>query len=165
MRAAVITVSTSAAAGSREDASGPLLDELARDLGADEVAVEVVPDDRQRIEQRLLHWADDEECELVLTSGGTGFSPTDVTPEATRAVVERLAEGIPEAMRMVSREHTPNWMLSRAVAGTRGRTLIVNFPGNPNSLRQTAGALGPALRHALALLAGGGPHPHEHPRG
>jgi molybdopterin adenylyltransferase len=105
------------------------------------------------IERRLRHWSDERKCDLVLTSGGTGFSPTDVTPEATRAVIEREAPGIAEAMRSASREHTPHWMLSRAVAGIRGRTLIVNFPGNPKSIRETAAALAPALPHALALLA------------
>jgi molybdenum cofactor synthesis domain-containing protein len=154
VRAAVITVSTSKAAGEGEDESGPALAELARELGAEVAGTEVIADDRTRIEDRLRHWCDVEGCELVLTTGGTGFAPNDVTPEATRAVIEREAPGIGEAMRAASREHTPNWMLSRAVAGTRGASLIVNFPGSPRSIRQTADALAPALPHALALLRG-----------
>ena len=154
MRAAVITVSTSKAAGEGEDESGPALAQFARDLGAEIAAAEVIADDRARIEDRLRHWCDAERCELVLTTGGTGFAPNDVTPEATRAVIEREAPGIGEAMRDASSEHTPNWMLSRAVAGTRGASLIVNFPGSPGSIRQTGDALAPALQHALALLRG-----------
>ena len=162
MRAAVITISTSVSAGRHDDDSGPLLCDLARRLGADSVDSEVLPDDRDRIAQRLRHWADGEGCALVLTSGGTGFAPTDQTPEATRAVLEREAPGIPEAMRAASRPHTRYWMLSRAAAGVRGRTLIVNFPGNPVSVSQTAEGLEPALAHALELLAGRQPHPRAH---
>jgi molybdenum cofactor synthesis domain-containing protein len=94
----------------------------------------------------------------VLTSGGTGFAPTDVTPEASRAVIERDAPGLAEALRLASRGHTEHWMLSRAVAGIRGRTLIVNFPGQPRSIREAGDALAAALPHALALLAGEHPH-------
>jgi molybdenum cofactor synthesis domain-containing protein len=112
------------------------------------------------IERRLRHWCDLERCALVLTSGGTGLSPTDVTPEATRAVIEREAPGIPEAMREASRAHTANWMLSRAVAGTRGASLIVNFPGSPASIQQTGEVLAGPLSHALALTAGR-PAPHR----
>jgi len=164
MRAAVITISTSVAAGRHGDDSGPLLRDLARRLGAERVESEVVPDDRERIAQRLRHWADSEGCAIVLTSGGTGFAPSDQTPEATRAVLERDAPGIPEAMRAASRPHTDYWMLSRAAAGIRGHTLIVNFPGNPVSVGQTAEGLAPALTHALELLAGRQPHarPHRH---
>jgi molybdopterin adenylyltransferase len=153
VRAATVSISTSKAAGEGADEGGPALVELARSLGAEIDGSDLIPDDRELIEQRLRHWADERGCDLVLTSGGTGFSPTDVTPEATRAVIERDAPGIAEAMRAASREHTPHWMLSRAVAGIRGRTLIVNFPGSPKSIRETAAALAPALPHALALLA------------
>jgi molybdenum cofactor synthesis domain-containing protein len=154
VRAAIITVSTSKANGEGPDESGPELAELARRVGAEIAGSDIVPDDREQIESRLRHWSDEEHCELVLTTGGTGLSPTDVTPEATRAVLEREAPGIAEAMRAASRPHTPHWMLSRAVAGTRGRTLIVNFPGNPKGVRETADALAEALPHALALLSG-----------
>jgi molybdopterin adenylyltransferase len=154
VRAAVLTISTSKARGDGEDESGPALVEFARSLGAEVEGTDVIPDDRDEIESRLRHWSDDRSCDLVLTSGGTGFAPSDVTPEATKAVLDREAPGIAEAMRAASREHTTHWMLSRAVAGIRGRTLIVNFPGSPKSVRETADAIAPALPHALALLAG-----------
>jgi molybdenum cofactor synthesis domain-containing protein len=154
VRAAVLTISTSKARGEGEDESGPALVEFARSLGAEVEGADVIPDDRDEIESRLRHWSDDRGCDLVLTTGGTGFAPSDVTPEATKAVLDREAPGIAEAMRAASREHTTHWMLSRAVAGMRGRTLIVNFPGSPKSVRETADAIGPALPHALALLTG-----------
>jgi molybdenum cofactor synthesis domain-containing protein len=161
LKAAVVTISTSKAAGEGVDESGPELTELARELGAELASRELLPDDQPRIEESLRRLADEQGCDLVLTSGGTGFAPTDVTPEATRAVIDREAPGIAEAMRAASREHSPHWMLSRAVAGIRGRTLIVNFPGSPKSVRETARVIAPALPHALALLAGR-PTDHRH---
>ena len=160
MRAALLTVSTSKARGEGEDESGARLAEFARGLGLEiEVAAqEIVADDRAVVEARLIHFSDDLGVELVLTSGGTGLSPDDVTPEATRAVLEREAPGIAEAMRAASRPHSEHWMLSRGVAGTRGRTLIVNFPGSPRSIGQCGEAIAAALPHALALIAG------KHPR-
>jgi molybdopterin adenylyltransferase len=153
VRAAVITVSSSLARGEGEDESGPALVAFAERIGARVVDHETVPDERELIEGRLRYWSDHGGCELVLTTGGTGLSPDDVTPEATRAAIEREAPGIAEAMRAASREHTDKWMLSRGVAGTRGRTLIVNFPGNPPSIEQAGAAIADALPHALALLA------------
>ena len=150
----MITISTSKAAGEGEDESGPALAELARQLGAELAGAEVIGDERTLIASRLRHWVDDEEVDLVLTSGGTGLAPSDVTPEATRDVIEREAPGIAEAIRLASREHTKHWMLSRAVAGTRGRTLIVNLPGNPKAIGEAGEAVAGALPHALALLAG-----------
>lgn len=158
MQAAILTISTSKAAGEGEDESGPALAEFASGLGAEVVATELVPDDRALIEERLRQWCDVMPCELVLTTGGTGMAPSDVTPEAIRAVIEREAPGIAEAMRLASREHTPNWMLSRGVAGIRGATLIVSFPGSPRSIAQAGEAIGEALPHALRLLAGEQPH-------
>jgi molybdopterin adenylyltransferase len=160
MRAALLTVSTSKARGEGEDESGALLDEFVAQLGLEVVAREVIADDQWRIVPRLRHFCDDLRVDLVLTSGGTGFSPDDVTPEATREVIEREAPGIGEAMRAASRPHTDNWMLSRGVAGTRGRTLIVNFPGNPQSIGQCSEALAEALPHALSLLNGERPAHH-----
>jgi molybdopterin adenylyltransferase len=154
MRAALLTVSTSRASGEREDESGPRLAEFAAGLGLEVAAQEIVSDDQWRIVARLRHFCDQLGVDLVLTSGGTGLSPDDVTPEATRAVIEREAPGIAEAMRAASRLHSPNWMLSRAVAGTRGSTLIVNFPGSPKSIGECGEAIAPAIPHALALLAG-----------
>jgi molybdopterin adenylyltransferase len=158
VRAALITVSSSKARGEGADESGERLRVFATRLGADVAGTEIVTDDRERIEERLRHWADEGGCDLVLTSGGTGFAPTDVTPEATRAVLDREAPGLAEAMRLASRDHTPHWMLSRAAAGIRGTTLIVNFPGSPRSIGQCGEAIGEALPHALELLAGGRPH-------
>jgi molybdopterin adenylyltransferase len=158
VRAAILTVSTSKAAGKGEDESGLALTEFARGLGCEVAETEVVPDEQGLIAERLRHFCDEAGCELVLTSGGTGVAPTDVTPEAIGAVIEREAPGIAEAMRLASREHTPNWMLSRGVAGIRGRTLIVSFPGNPRSIAQAGEAIRGALPHALALLAGERPH-------
>jgi molybdopterin adenylyltransferase len=157
VRAAIITISTSKAAGEGEDQSGTRLSEFAERLGAEIAGRELISDDRATIEARLRHWAQPDSCELILTTGGTGMAPSDVTPEATRAVIEREAPGIPEAMRAASRPHTPHWMLSRGVAGVCGATLIVNFPGSPASIEQAGGAILEALPHALSLLAGGRP--------
>jgi cyclic pyranopterin monophosphate synthase len=154
MRTAIITISTSKAAGHGDDESGARLRELAERLGAQVVGAEVIPDERATIEQRLGHWADTEGCSLVLTTGGTGVAPNDVTPEATEAMTERAVPGITEAMRAASRPHTPHWMLSRGIAGVRGATLIVNFPGSPASIDQVGGALADALTHAVELIAG-----------
>ena len=157
-RAGLLTISTSKARGAGEDESGARLAALATEIGAEIVSREVVADDRALIESRLRLLADERRCDLVLTTGGTGFAPSDVTPEATLAVVEREAPGIGEAMRSASREHTRHWMLSRGVAGVRGSTLIVNFPGSPASIEQAGEEIADALPHALALLAGRHPH-------
>lgn len=157
MRAAIVTVSSSRAANGGEDESGSRLSDLALRLGAEVVGREVIPDDRRLIEERLCHWADAQACDLVLTTGGTGFAPSDLTPEATLAVIERQAPGIAEAMRAASRPHTPYWMLSRGVAGIRGTSLIVNFPGSPASIEQAGAAIEQALAHAVELVAGGHP--------
>lgn len=154
MRAAVLSISTSKARGEGKDESGPKLAELAVAIGAEIAAIELLADERELIEERLRHWADTESCDLILTTGGTGFAPSDVTPEASRAVIERLTPGIPEAMRAASREHTRHWMLSRGVAGIRGQTLIVNFPGSPASIEQAGAAIADSLPHAIELLAG-----------
>ena len=150
--AAVLTISTSRARGEGGDESGPALAEFAESVGATVIGTEVIPDERELIEGRLRWWCDEGGCELVLTTGGTGFSPDDVTPEATRAVIDREAPGIGEAMRAASREHTAMWMASRAIAGTRGRSLIVNFPGNPPAIEQAGAAIAEALPHMLGLL-------------
>ena len=158
--AALVTISTSKAAGRGEDESGPRLAALAAQLGVEVLASEVIPDDKARIEALLRTLADERRCALILTSGGTGVAPTDVTPQATRAVIDVEVEGLGEAMRAVSRPHTGNWMLSRALAGTRNGTLIVNLPGSPAAVEQIGAELLGALRHALALLAGAdGGHP------
>jgi molybdopterin adenylyltransferase len=155
VRAAILTVSTSRAAGRAGDESGDRLADFARSLGAEVAERDLLADDRGAIEARLCDWADADRYELILTTGGTGFAPSDVTPEATLAVIERAAPGIPQAMLAASAEHTPNWMLSRAAAGIRGRSLIINFPGSPRSIEQAGRAIAGALPHALGLLAAG----------
>jgi molybdopterin adenylyltransferase len=159
VRAALLTISTSRWQRGGQDESGRQLIEFARAVGAEISGRETLPDERGVIEERLRYWADTKDCHLILTSGGTGFSPTDVTPEATRAVLDREAPGLGEAMRAASRAHTSHWMLSRAVAGTRGSTLILNFPGSPKSIKESGAEISSALGHALELLAGGTP-PH-----
>ena len=136
MRTAILTVSTSVAAGTTEDLSGQALAELATRAGAEIVAQDVVAD----------------EVSIILTSGGTGFTPDDVTPEATGAVIERDAPGIAEAMRAESRRHTPMGILSRGMSGLAGHSLIVNFPGNPKAIRELFGVIAPVLEHAVGTL-------------
>jgi molybdenum cofactor synthesis domain-containing protein len=159
-RAAVLTISTSRAEGSgEEDLGGPALAEFARSVGAEADVAELVPDDRELIAERLRYLADDVGIALILTTGGTGFAPSDLTPEATRDVIDKEAPGIAEAMRAVSREHTDKWMLSRGVVGVRGGTLIVNFPGSPKSIAEAGAAIAAAIPHA-ARLAAGADDPH-----
>lgn len=155
MRAAIVTISSSRAAGRGEDEGGEALAAFAEGIGAEIAGRDLLADDREAIAERLRHWCDGEGCGLVLTTGGTGLSPTDVTPEATRAVIEREAPGLAEAMRLASREHTDLWMVSRGVAGVRGETLIVNFPGTPKSIGETGPAIAGAIRHAVQLLRRG----------
>jgi len=154
-RAAVLTISSSRAGGGGErDDSGDRLADYAATIGAEVAVRELLADDRELIADRLRGLCDEEGCALVLTTGGTGFAPDDVTPEATRAVADREAPGIAEAMRLASREHTPHWMLSRNAAVIRGRALIINFPGSPKAIAEAGEAIAPALPHALRLLAG-----------
>jgi molybdopterin adenylyltransferase len=153
LKAAVITISTSVAAGEREDRSGALLAELASADGVEVAARETVPDNREAIEAALRRYCvPPNDVSLVLTTGGTGLTPDDVTPEATRAVIGREVPGIAEAMRAESRKYTPMGVLSREVAGAVGETLIVNFPGSPKAIEQLFGVIAPVLEHAVALL-------------
>ncbi len=159
-RAAILSISSSRAAGSgADDRSGDELVAYAERLGCEVVTRELIDDRRDEIADRLTYLSDELGCDLLLTTGGTGFSPDDLTPEATRDVAERDAPGIAEAMRLASREHTPNWMLSRNVAAVRGSTLIVNFPGSPKAIAEAGEAIAEALPHAMRLL-GGGPSGH-----
>lgn len=156
MRVAVITLSDSGYAGKRADLSGPAIQEMVEERGWTVVQTTLLPDRREMLEKELRRLCDGGLADLILTTGGTGFSPNDVTPEATMAVVERPTPGIPEAMRYYSLQITPRAMLSRAAAGIRGRTLIVNLPGSPKAVRECLQAILPALDHGLEILKGTG---------
>ncbi len=159
MRVALLTVSESAAAGRQADLSGPAMRELVTQAGGTVVRADVASDDREAIAAWLRRVADEDQVDLALTSGGTGLAPTDVTPEATRSVLDREAPGIAEAIRAGGMAHTPRAMLSRAVAGLRGRTLIVNLSGSPKAVAEQWAVLEPVLAHAIETARGEATHP------
>lgn len=154
LRVAVLTISDAGARGEREDRSGAECARWAAERGYDVAARAVVPDERAAIVRQLLAWCDDDAVDLLLTTGGTGLGPRDVTPEATRAVLEREALGIAERLRASCMERFPRAALSRGLAGARGRTLVVNLPGSTGGVRDFLAALAPIVDHACAVLGG-----------
>ena len=152
IRFAILTVSDRSARGERPDSSGPALAELVESQGWQVARQDVLPDEMLALSDRLAAWADAGDLDVILTTGGTGFSPRDVTPEATQAVIERAAPGLGEAMRSASLQVTPHAMLSRAAAGIRKRTLIINLPGSPKGATENLAVLLPVLPHAVQLL-------------
>ena len=157
MRTAVLTISTRVSRRQADDASGPLLAELAEAAGADVTAMEVVPDDLSLIEDRLRNYVD-EDFAFIFTTGGTGLTPDDVTPEATQAVIDRQAPGFAEAMRAEALRRTPTGILTRGMAGAAGTTFIVNFPGSPKAVSELFAVVAPTLRHVFDTLNGRAGH-------
>ncbi len=154
IRAVVITASDRCARGEQKDSSGAALVELLTKMNALIIATEILPDDLELIADKLRTYADRADVNLIVTTGGTGFSPRDNTPEATRAVIEREAPGLCEAMRLETLRQTPTAMLSRGVCGIRNGALIVNLPGSPKAVRESFAVIEKVLPHAIALLAG-----------
>jgi molybdenum cofactor synthesis domain-containing protein len=161
MRAAIITISTSVAAGQNEDTSGELLAEHAEQAGAEVIAREVVADEQTKIEAVLRRHVQDG-VPLILTTGGTGLTPDDVTPEATKALIDRDAPGFAEAMRAEAIKHTPMGILTRGVSGIAKRSLIINFPGNPKAIGELFPVIAPTLGHVVATLQREGGRPAGH---
>ena len=154
MRAGILTVSDRSSRGEREDASGPALRAWLTERGVKAVRLDIVPDEEDRISAVLRKWADEEEFEIILTTGGTGVSPRDVTPDATRKVLERTIPGFGERMRYRSLEKTPTAIVSRAVAGVRKRSLIINLPGSPKGAVENLEAVWDAVPHTVAKIRG-----------
>jgi molybdopterin adenylyltransferase len=154
LKAGIITISDKGSRGERADLSGPEAKKLLAELDIEVSAYTIIPDEEEIISRTLVVYCDEHKLDLVITSGGTGLSPRDVTPEATRKVIEREIPGMAEAMRLESLQRTPFAMLSRAVVGARGRTLIINLPGSPKGVRENLRVLLPVLSHATEKLRG-----------
>lgn len=154
IRAIVITVSDACSRGERKDESGETLVQLLNAIDAQIVATTIVPDDLEPLAETIRAFADRSDVNLVITTGGTGFSPRDNTPEATLAIIERTAPGLSEAMRMETLKQTPMAMISRGVCGIRSGTLVINLPGSPKGVRESFAVIQPVLNHAIVLLAG-----------
>ena len=152
--AGILTISDKGSRGERQDRSGEAIREILPSIDARIVNYEIVPDEKELIVKKLVKWVDEDNLDVLITTGGTGLTPRDVTPEATLAVVDRIVPGIAEAMRVESLKKTPMAMLSRAVVGTRGKCLIINLPGSPNAVRECLEVVLPALPHAVETLKG-----------
>lgn len=153
----ILTLSDKGALGLREDLSGQMIQEILQEIGVYNIEkTSIIADDLETIKDILTKWSDELNLDLILTTGGTGLSPRDFTPEATISVCERLVQGIPEAMRYYSLQITPKAMLSRSVAGIRGKTLIINLPGSPKAAKENLEAILPVLDHGLEILLGSG---------
>ncbi len=150
--AAVITISDKGARGERVDTSGPAICAIAREHGFEVVHQNIIPDEMEQIQEELIQCTDEQRISLILTTGGTGFSPRDITPEATKSVIERETPGIPEAMRAESMKITPRGCLSRSAAGIRGRSLIINLPGSEKAAREKKLAVIDSVKHGLDML-------------
>jgi molybdenum cofactor synthesis domain-containing protein len=150
----ILTISDRGSKGEREDASGPLIREMVKNLPAEIVHYEIIPDEKEMIAEALKKSADQLKADLILTTGGTGLSPRDVTPDATLEVIDKQVPGFSEAMRAESLKKTPHAMISRAITGIRGSSLIVNLPGSPKSVKENLSVILPALPHALSKLKG-----------
>ena len=153
-KVAILTMSDKGSKGEREDTSGPLIEEMVKPLPAEVVHYEIIPDEKDRIEEALKKCSDQIKVDLILTTGGTGISPRDVTPDATERVIDKSLPGFAEAMRAESLKKTPHAMISRAICGIRRSTMIVNLPGSPKSVRENLAVILPALPHALSKLKG-----------
>lgn len=153
-RYAVLTISDKGSRGEREDLSGRVIQEVVAELEGEVAVYDIVPDEAGRIQEKLVSWADQLRVDVILTTGGTGLAPRDVTPTATLGVMDYEVPGIPETMRAESLKKTPNAMLSRMVAGVRGQTLVVNLPGSPKAVRECLDAIKAALPHAVETLRG-----------
>jgi cyclic pyranopterin phosphate synthase len=164
LRTAVVVMSDSIATGKKQDLSGQMIVDRLRQEGLEVADYQIIPDDVQQIQSLLTHYADERQYDLVLTTGGTGLSPRDNTPEAMKQIIEREIPGITEALRSYGQDRTPYSMLSRGIAGVRGKTMIINLPGSRNGVKESLDALFPAILHAFKILRGGS-HPGQHPAG
>ena len=152
LRVSILTISDRSFLGEREDLSGPLLEEMVEAQGWLISRIGIVPDEMAEISNILKEWSDSGEVDVILTTGGTGFAPRDITPEATLSVIERRAPGLVEAIRTKSLAITPHAMLSRAEAGIRGKVIIINLPGSPKAVKENFEVISPVLSHGVALL-------------